>query len=282
MKNIKHLIVGFLVFTIFFIGGISNSIVANATNKNLSPGIYECENNVKHDSEVGMSMARTYTNKKMNVEIYKDKVEFTIGFSGVEYMKNFRILINGKEASIKNIKKDKDNNTVTLKVQGPDVNSKIETIIYVEPMGRDVRFGVVPNLKTMKLIKKIDEPKSKNDKTASKEEKKESSDNKKKANETDKNKVKEEKVKSMQNNTDNDKTDRNKDKEEKKESENKSDTNEKKEDKKVEDNMNKSITEKSEDPKANESDSKVKYGAIFGGVIIAGIIGGIVIKRFKK
>lgn len=260
MKNIKHLIVGFLVFTCFFIGGISSSIVANAANKDLSPGIYECENNVKHDSEVGMSMARNYTNKKMKVEIYKDKVEFTIGFSGVEYMKNFRILINGKEASIKNMKKDKKNNAVTLKVQGPDVNSKIEAIIYVEPMGRDVRFGVVPNLKTMKLIKKIDEPKSKDDKTVFKEDKKESSDNKKKANETDKSKAKEEK----------------------KESENKADINEKKEDKKVEDNMNKSITEKSEDQKANESNNKVKYGAIFGGVIIAGIIGGVVIKKFKK
>lgn len=260
MKNIKQLIVGFLVFTFSFIGGISGFTVANAANKNISSGIYECENNVKHDSEVGMSMARTYTNKKMKVEVYKDKVDFTIGFSGAEYMKNFRILINGKEASIKSMKRDKKNNTVTLKVQGPDINSKIEAKIYVEPMGRDVRFGVVPNLKTMKLIKKIDEPKSKDNKKDSKEDKKESSDNKKKDNETDKNKAKEEK----------------------KESENKADSNEKKDEKKVEDNMNKNEAAKSEDPKANESNNKVKYGAVFGGVIIAGIIGGIVIRKFRK
>lgn len=260
MKNIKHLIVGFLVFIFSFIGGISGFTVANAANKNISSGIYECENNVKHDSEVGMSMARTYTNKKMKVEVYKDKVDFTIGFSGAEYMKNFRILINGKEVPIKSIKKDKKNNTVTLKVQGPDINSKIETKIYVEPMGRDVRFGVVPNLKTMKLIKKIDEPKSKNNKKDSKEEKKELSDNKKQDNERNKNKTKEEKKKS----------------------ENKSDNDENNEEKKVENSMDKKEAAKSEDPKANESNNKVKYGAVFGGIIVAGIIGGIFIRKLKK
>lgn len=272
MKNIKHLIVGFLVFTFSFIGGISGFTVANAANKNISSGIYECENNVKHDSEVGMSMARTYTNKKMKVEVYKDKVDFTIGFSGAEYMKNFRILINGKEVPIKSMKKDKKNNTVTLKVQGPDINSKIETKIYVEPMGRDVRFGVVPNLKTMKLIKKIDEPKSKDNKKDSKEEKKESSDNKKQDNERNKNKTKEEKKKSEN------KADKN----EKKKSENKSDNDENNEEKKVENSMDKKEAAKSEDPKANESNNKVKYGAVFGGIIVAGIIGGIVIRKLKK
>lgn len=265
MKNIKHLIVGFLVGIFSFIGGINSFTIANAANKNISSGIYECENNVKHDSEVGMSMARTYTNKKMKIEVYKDIVYFNIGFSGAEYMKNFRILINGKEAPIKNIKNDKKNNTVTLKVAGANINSKIEAKIYVEPMGRDVKFGVIPNLETMKLIKKIDEPKSKEDKNDSKEnksnlkeEKKQLSDNKNKANETEKNKVKEEK----------------------KEFENKVDNNEKMESKNIKLEDNKAL--KSKDTQVNKSNSKVKYGVAFGGLILALIIGGGVIKKFKK
>ncbi|EOU1828469.1 iron transporter [Clostridium perfringens] len=152
-----------LVMLTLFISltGVLGSVDVLA-NENLENGIYDVKNDVYHDSDIGMSMARSYLNDTMQLKILGDEIEYTIGFSGTEYMENFRILVDGNEGNAEIVEEDKENGTIKLKVKVPNKDSELEAKIYVGPMERDVQFKVIPKFDTLTLVEKLEAPKVEN------------------------------------------------------------------------------------------------------------------------
>ncbi|MDZ4994147.1 iron transporter [Clostridium perfringens] len=160
MRLLKPVLLGMLTLIISLIGvGGSISVLAN---ENLENGIYEVKNDVYHDSDIGMSMARSYLNETMQLKVLGDETEYTIGFSGTEYMENFRILVDGNDGAAEVVEENKENGTIKLKVKVPNKDSELEAKIYVGPMERDVQFKVIPKFDTLTLVEKLEAPKVEN------------------------------------------------------------------------------------------------------------------------
>ncbi len=120
----------------------------------IASGIYEVSNEVYHDTEIGMSMARSYLKDTMTMKITKNEVLYTIGFTGTDYMENYRVKVNDVEVPVERVDGD---GIVTLKVSATSLSDELKACIYVGPMGRDVEFGIIPKLETMSLIESIEE-----------------------------------------------------------------------------------------------------------------------------
>ena len=152
-----------LVMLTLFISltGVFGSVDVLA-KENLENGIYDVKNDVYHDSDIGMSMSRSYLNDTMQLKILGDETEYTIGFSGTEYMENFRILVDGNDGNAEIVEEDKENGTIKLKVKVPNKDSELEAKIYVGPMERDVQFKVIPKFDTLTLVEKLEAPKVEN------------------------------------------------------------------------------------------------------------------------
>lgn len=164
MRLLKPGLLGMLTLIISLIGvGGSVNVLAN---ENLENGIYEVKNDVYHDSDIGMSMARSYLNETMQLKVLGDKTEYTIGFSGTEYMENFRILVDGNEGNAEVVEENKENKTIKLKVKVPNKDSELQAKIYVGPMERDVQFKVIPKFDTLTLVEKLEAPKVENKKSS--------------------------------------------------------------------------------------------------------------------
>ena len=141
-----------MVLSIVIMGNIN--VYTALAEENIASGIYEVANDVYHDTESGMSMARSYLNDTMTVKITKDEVLYTIGFSGTDYMENYRVKVNDVEVPVERVDGD---GIVTLKVSATSLSDELKACIYVGPMGRDVEFGIIPKLETMSLIESIEE-----------------------------------------------------------------------------------------------------------------------------
>ena len=141
-----------MVLSIVILGNIN--VYTALAEENIASGIYEVANDVYHDTEIGMSMARSYLNDTMTVKITKDEVLYTIGFSGTDYMENYRVKVNDVEVPVERVDGD---GIVTLKVSATSLSDELKACIYVGPMGRDVEFGIIPKLETMSLIESIEE-----------------------------------------------------------------------------------------------------------------------------
>ena len=140
-----------MVLSIVIMGNIN--VYTALAEENIASGIYEVANDVYHDTEIGMSMARSYLNDTMTVKITKDEVLYTIGFSGTDYMENYRVKVNDVEVPVERVDGD---GIVTLKVSATSLSDELKACIYVGPMGRDVEFGIIPKLETMSLIESIE------------------------------------------------------------------------------------------------------------------------------
>ena len=141
-----------MVLSIVIMGNIN--VYTALAEENIASGIYEVANDVYHDTEIGMSMARSYLNDTLTVKITKDEVLYTIGFSGTDYMENYRVKVNDVEVPVERVDGD---GIVTLKVSATSLSDELKACIYVGPMGRDVEFGIIPKLETMSLIESIEE-----------------------------------------------------------------------------------------------------------------------------
>ena len=141
-----------MVLSIVIMGNIN--VYTALAEENIASGIYEVANDVYHDTEIGMSMARSYLNDTMTVKITKDEVLYTIGFSGTDYMENYRVKVNDVEVPVERVDGD---GIVTLKVSATSLSDELKACIYVGPMGRDVEFGIIQKLETMSLIESIEE-----------------------------------------------------------------------------------------------------------------------------
>ncbi|UPA29037.1 NEAT domain-containing protein [Terrisporobacter glycolicus] len=156
MKKIRNI---FLV-AIFSLIMSAQVLVASAAQLNeLESGIYEISNDVYHEQEIGMNMARQYLDENMTLEKNEGKWYYTIKFCGTNYMKNHRIYLNDKEIEAEVINENADKNTVEFKFETDSITPNLSTKIYVDAMDRDVEFDIIPKKDTLKLVKAIEEPK---------------------------------------------------------------------------------------------------------------------------
>ena len=154
LNKFKGVLVAVMALGIFLTLGTKNTY---ATECNIASGIYEVENDVYHESETGMAMSRTYLLPSMSVEVTKDHIIYTIGFSGSDYMENYRMKVNGGEVPVELVEENNEDGTVKLKVEVDKVDADMDALIYVGPMERDVEFKVIPKMETLTLIEAIEE-----------------------------------------------------------------------------------------------------------------------------
>ena len=155
MKKIKSL---FLITMFSLIMSVQTIVASAAQLSELESGIYEIKNDVYHEQEIGMNMARTYLDENMILEKSEGKWYYTIKFSGTDYMNNHRISLNGKEVDAKVVSEDESKHTIELKFETDSVTPNLSTKIYVDAMERDVEFDVIPKEDTLTLVKAIEEP----------------------------------------------------------------------------------------------------------------------------
>lgn len=153
MKIINKIKILIMIMLSIVVMGNINIYTVFAEEKIVS-GIYEVSNEVYHDTEIGMSMARSYLKDTMTMKITKNEVLYTIGFTGTDYMENYRVKVNDVEVPVERVDGD---GIVTLKVSATSLSDELKACIYVGPMGRDVEFGIIPKLETMSLIESIEE-----------------------------------------------------------------------------------------------------------------------------
>ena len=155
MKKIKSL---FLITMFSLIMSVQTIVASAAQLSELESGIYEIKNDVYHEQEIGMNMARTYLDENMILEKSEGKWYYTIKFSGTDYMNNHRICLNGKEVKAEVVSEDESKHTIELKFETDSVTPNLSTKIYVDAMERDVEFDVIPKEDTLTLVKAIEEP----------------------------------------------------------------------------------------------------------------------------
>lgn len=154
LSKIKGMLIGTMVLGLIFTIGTKNIY---ATENEITSGIYQVENDVYHESEIGMSMSRTYLLPTMNVEVTREHIIYTVGFAGSEFMENYRMKVNGQEAPVEIVEENSEDGTVKLKVAVDKVDADMEAMIYVGPMERDVEFKVIPKMETLTLLEAIEE-----------------------------------------------------------------------------------------------------------------------------
>ena len=154
LNKFKGIIMAVMALGIFVTIG---SKCVYATETDIASGIYEIENDVYHESETGMAMSRTYLLPSMSVEVTKEHVIYTIGFSGSDYMENYRMKVNGEEVPVEILEENSEEGTVKLNVEVDKVDADMAAIIYVGPMERDVEFKVIPKMETLTLVEAIEE-----------------------------------------------------------------------------------------------------------------------------
>ena len=154
LNKFKSILTAVMVLGLFFTMGTKSAYAADA---DIASGIYEVENEVYHESETGMAMSRSYLLPTMEVEVTKDGIVYTIGFSGSDYMENYRMLVNGEDTDIEIVDEVTEEGVVKLKVVVDKVDADMDALIYVAPMGRDVQFKVIPKMETLTLIEAIEE-----------------------------------------------------------------------------------------------------------------------------
>lgn len=154
LSKIKGMLIGTMALGLIFTIGTKNIY---ATENEITSGIYQVENDVYHESEIGMSMSRTYLLPTMNVEVTRDHIIYIVGFAGSEFMENYRMKVNGQEAPVEMVEENSEDGTVKLKVAVDKVDADMDAMIYVGPMERDVEFKVIPKMETLTLLEAIEE-----------------------------------------------------------------------------------------------------------------------------
>ena len=154
LNKLKGILVAVMAVGVFLTLGTNNTY---ATESNITSGIYEVANDVYHESETGMAMSRSYLLPSMSVEVTKEHIIYTIGFSGSDYMENYRMKVNGEEVPVEIVEENSEEGIVKLKVEVDKVDADMDALIYVGPMERDVEFKVIPKMETLTLVEAIEE-----------------------------------------------------------------------------------------------------------------------------
>lgn len=155
MKKIKNL---FLITIFSLIMSIQTISVSAAELSELESGIYKISNDVYHEQEIGMNMARTYLDENMTLEKSEGKWYYTVKFSGTNYMEDYRVYINDEEIDTEVVNENTEENTIELKFETQSITPDLSTKIYVDAMDRDVEFDIIPKEETLNLVEVIEEP----------------------------------------------------------------------------------------------------------------------------
>lgn len=151
LKNIFFMAIFSLIMTVQTISASAQEL------SDLQSGIYNLTNEVYHESEIGMSMARSYLDENITLEKEDGKWYYILKFTGTNYMENYRIYINDKEVSTEIIEENEEENSIKLKFETSSLELNISTKIYVDAMGRDVEFDIIPQTDTLTLVEAIEE-----------------------------------------------------------------------------------------------------------------------------
>ena len=165
MKSFKNKLISevstILSLILICILSISSNIVYADSKDEISSGIYTLKNDTNYEdgNEIGMSMSRSYTDEDMTLEKRNDKIYYTLGLSGAQYMNNHRILVNDESVEYEKVEENTEEGTLKLKFEVSNPEDKIVIQMYVDAMGRDVEYELIPKLDTIKLVQAIEEPK---------------------------------------------------------------------------------------------------------------------------
>ncbi len=163
MKSFKNKLMSKVstLFSLILIGilSLSSSIVHADSKDEISSGIYTLKNDTNYEDgiEIGLSMSRSYTDEDMTLEKRSDKIYYTLGLSGAQYMNNHRILVNDESVEYEKVEENTEEGTLKLKFEVSDPEDKIVIQMYVDAMGRDVEYELIPKLDTIELVEAIEE-----------------------------------------------------------------------------------------------------------------------------
>lgn len=131
-------------------GTTENNTTTTEEEKVTKGKLYSIKNNVTHESETGRTMARKYLNSTSKVEEIEGKYYVTLTFTGVEFMQNHEIYVNGKKVSVT---KTTNGDSTNIRFAVSSLSDTIKVKTYVVPMSREVEFGVELLQDTLTFIK---------------------------------------------------------------------------------------------------------------------------------
>ena len=119
----------------------NNGSSNNGTTEEQGTKVYTGKNNVTHDSETGLSMARKALEETLKVEEVDGKKYVTLTFTamGSTMMNNHTIYVNGAKVDAT---KSVDGEIVSLRFAVGSLEDSIKVSAYVTMMGSNVEFGV--------------------------------------------------------------------------------------------------------------------------------------------
>ena len=124
----------------------------NGSTAETIPGtkVYTIENEVYHENATGMTMARKYLNSTSKVEEVNGKYYVTMTFTGVEYMNNHQIYVNGSKVDAEIV--ESTSSKIALRFAVESLSDSIKVGTYVIPMGRTIDFDVKMLEDTLTLV----------------------------------------------------------------------------------------------------------------------------------
>lgn len=124
----------------------------NGSASGIIPGtkVYTIKNEVYHENATGMTMARQYLNSTSKVEEVNGKYYVTMTFTGVEYMNNHQIYVNGSKIDAEIV--ESTSSKIALRFAVESLSDSIKVGTYVIPMGRTIDFDVKMLEDTLTLV----------------------------------------------------------------------------------------------------------------------------------
>ena len=121
--------------------GSDNSDLNNGTTEEQGTKVYTGKNNVTHESETGLSIARKALEEELKVEEVNGKKYVTLTFTpmGSTMMSNHTIYVNGAKVEAT---KSVNGEIVSLRFAVGSLEDSIKVSAYVTMMGSNVEFGV--------------------------------------------------------------------------------------------------------------------------------------------
>ena len=119
----------------------NNGSTNNGTTEEQGTKVYTAKNNVTHESETGLSMARKALEETLKVEEVNGKKYVTLTFTamGSTMMSNHTVYVNGAKVDVT---KSVDGEIVSLRFAVGSLEDSIKVSAYVTMMGSNVEFGV--------------------------------------------------------------------------------------------------------------------------------------------
>ena len=136
----------------------------SASEETAGKKVYTIENEVYHESAIGMSMARQYLNSTSKVEEVDGQFFVTLTFTGVEYMNSHQIFVNGTKVNSEVV--ESTDSKLSLKFAVGDLTDSIKVDTFVIPMGRNIQFNVNLLKDTLTLVSGNEDIKEENTNTS--------------------------------------------------------------------------------------------------------------------